>query len=168
MRLASHRIWICGSGKHRSSGMWMFTHQEAPNPRAAGIFSSSASPAKPSPPAPRRPGFFLFSVPSAPPTVALRGQEPTLLPALPFIRECESLTFRDVFVDFTLEEWRCLDSAQKNLYRDVMLENYSHLVSVGRLVPKPDVVIRLGQGEEARTAEGETPTRNPPGGWGRR
>ncbi|XP_047699850.1 zinc finger protein 674 isoform X4 [Prionailurus viverrinus] len=75
----------------------------------------------------------------------------------------ESLTFRDVFVDFTLEEWRCLDSAQKNLYRDVMLENYSHLVSVGQLVPKPDVVIRLGQGEEARTAEGETPTRNPPG-----
>ncbi|XP_058570660.1 zinc finger protein 674 isoform X5 [Neofelis nebulosa] len=75
----------------------------------------------------------------------------------------ESLTFRDVFVDFTLEEWRCLDSAQKNLYRDVMLENYSHLVSVGQLVPKPDVVIRLGQGGEARTAEGETPTRNPPG-----
>ncbi|XP_042830289.1 zinc finger protein 674 isoform X2 [Panthera tigris] len=75
----------------------------------------------------------------------------------------ESLTFRDVFVDFTLEEWRCLDSAQKNLYRDVMLENYSHLVSVGQLVPKPDVVIRLGQGGEARTAEGETPTRNPLG-----
>ncbi|XP_046932074.1 zinc finger protein 674 isoform X4 [Lynx rufus] len=75
----------------------------------------------------------------------------------------ESLTFRDVFVDFTLEEWRCLDSAQKNLYRDVMLENYSHLVSVGQLVPKPDVVIRLGQGEEARTAEGETLTQNPPG-----
>ncbi|XP_045651930.1 KRAB domain-containing protein 4 isoform X1 [Ursus americanus] len=74
----------------------------------------------------------------------------------------ESLTFGDVFVDFTLEEWQQLDSAQKNLYRDVTLENYSHLVSVGYLVPKPDEVLRLGRGEEARRAEGEPPTRSYP------
>ncbi|CAK7312397.1 Zinc finger protein 674 [Vulpes lagopus] len=77
----------------------------------------------------------------------------------------ESLTFRDVCVDFTLEEWQQLDSAQKNLYRDVMLENYSHLVSVGYLGAKPDVVLRLGRGEEAGLTEGETPTWKYPEFW---
>ncbi|XP_021566265.1 KRAB domain-containing protein 4-like isoform X2 [Carlito syrichta] len=75
----------------------------------------------------------------------------------------ESLTFKDVFVDFSREEWQQLDSAQKTLYRDVMLENYSHLVSVGYLLAKPDVIFRLGPREESWMADGGTRIRTCPG-----
>lgn len=42
------------------------------------------------------------------------------------------MTFKDISVNFTQEEWGQLTPAYQNLYREVMLENYGNLVSVGK------------------------------------
>ncbi|XP_021106667.1 zinc finger protein 627 isoform X6 [Heterocephalus glaber] len=67
-----------------------------------------------------------FSLTSVGP--GLRGKEPGR-PSSPTM-VTQAVTFEDVAVNFTLEEWVLLNSSQKKLYRDVMSEIFKNLAAI--------------------------------------
>uniref|UniRef100_A0A5F8GGA9 KRAB domain-containing protein n=1 Tax=Monodelphis domestica TaxID=13616 RepID=A0A5F8GGA9_MONDO len=77
----------------------------------------------------------------------------------------ESVTFQDVAVEFTWEEWRYLNPSQKKLYKDVMLENYQSLISLGFEVSKPDVIHQLERKETSWMPEADVSQSSYPGDY---
>ncbi|ERE77975.1 zinc finger protein [Cricetulus griseus] len=45
--------------------------------------------------------------------------------------QMNAVTYDDVHINFTWEEWTLMDPSQKNLYKDVMLETYRNLTTIG-------------------------------------
>ncbi|XP_007943774.1 zinc finger protein 287 [Orycteropus afer afer] len=52
----------------------------------------------------------------------------------------ESVTFKDVAVDITQEDWELMRPVQKELYKTVTLQNYWNMVSLGLTVYRPSVI----------------------------
>ncbi|XP_061442992.1 replication initiator 1 isoform X2 [Rhineura floridana] len=74
-----------------------------------------------------------------------------------FLHHQVPVAFEDVVVYFSPEEWAELAEWQKELYQDVMAENYELVSSLECLLAIPEVLSRLARGEAPPTAAAPPP-----------
>ncbi|KAM4694483.1 uncharacterized protein O3C94_004986 [Discoglossus pictus] len=86
----------------------------------------------------------------------------TETPEVLFNTNCQVQSdFDEVAVYFSKDEWDCLTEEDKELYKEVMMENYQNLMFVGRLNMKPTVISMIEQGEEPYVRGHQPPVENP-------
>ncbi|XP_017496699.3 zinc finger protein 483 [Manis javanica] len=89
-------------------------------------------------------------------------EEDKMVSVLPNIESRDFITFKDVVVNFSRGEWRKLEPFQKELYKEVLLENFRNLEFLGFPVSKLDLISQLKWVElpwllEKEVSEGSRP-----------
>ncbi|XP_043923845.1 zinc finger protein 320-like [Protopterus annectens] len=67
-------------------------------------------------------------------------------------------SFEDVAVRFSREEWKMLSKQQKELHKEVMVQNYETMISVGYKIPAEHLWLLINKDETVQTDDNESGT----------